>query len=176
VARPDRAEEPRDPVVLGRVSGAHGVRGWVKVYSYTDPRENVLDYPDWWLFQGRRKRRFRVIEGRPHGKTVIAALESVDDRDAASEWIGAEIVVERDSLPDPGEGQFYWAELIGLDVRDGRGEHLGRIRQLLETGAHDVMVIERGAGEDLLIPFVFGRTVKAVLPENGCVVVDWEWV
>ncbi len=175
MTRPDRRDEPEAPVVVGRISGVYGVRGWVKVFSYTDPRENVLGYPEWWLGKGERRRRLRVLDGRSQGKTVIAALESVEDRDAASEWIGAEIAVERASLPDPGEGQYYWTDLIGLEVRDGHGQRLGRIGQMLETGAHDVMVVEREAGEDLLIPFVIDETVKTVRPESGCVVVDWEW-
>lgn len=162
-------------VALGRISGVHGIRGWVKVFSYTDPRENVLCYPEWWLIRGRERRLVRVRDGRAGGRTITAALESIEDRDAAEEWVGAEIAVERSSLPEPGEGEFYWADLIGLEVRDSRGERLGRVGQMLETGAHDVMVVERGEGEDLLIPFVIDRIVKAVRLEEGCIVVDWEW-
>jgi 16S rRNA processing protein RimM len=164
-----------DLVTLGRISGVHGVQGWVKVFSYADPRENVLSYPEWWLIRGRERRRVRVRDGRAGGRTIIAALESIEDRDAAEEWVGAEIAVERSSLPEPGEGEYYWADLIGLDVRDGRGQRLGRVGRMLETGAHDVMVVERGEGEDLLIPFVIDRIVKAVRLEEGCIVVDWEW-
>lgn len=176
--------EERDPaatgdrvtlVALGRISGVHGIRGWVKVFSYTDPRENVLSYPEWWLLRGRERRLVRVQEGRAGGRTITAALESIEDRDAAEEWVGAEIAVERSSLPDPGEGEYYWADLIGLEVRDGRGERLGRVGRMLETGAHDVMVVERGEGEDLLIPFVIDRIVQAVRLKEGCIVVDWEW-
>jgi len=164
-----------DLVILGRISGVHGIQGWVKVFSYTEPRENVLSYPEWWLTSGRERRLVRLREGRAGGRTIIAALESIEDRDEAEAWIGAEIAVERSSLPDPAEGEYYWADLIGLEVRDSRGERLGRVGRMLETGAHDVMVVERGEGEDLLIPFVIDRIVKAVRPEEGCIVVDWEW-
>jgi 16S rRNA processing protein RimM len=170
--------EPADAeelIALGRISGVHGVRGWVKVFSYTDPRENVLGYPEWWLTRGRERRLFRVRDGRAGGRTIIAELESIEDRDAAEAWVGAEIAVERSSLPDPAEGEYYWADLIGLEVRDSRGERLGRIGQMLETGAHDVMVIGREEGDDLLIPFVIDEIVKAVRLEEGCIVVDWEW-
>jgi len=164
-----------DLVSLGRISGVHGVRGWVKVFSYTAPRENVLSYPEWWLIRGRRRRLFRLQDGRAGGRTIVAALESIEDRDAAEAWIGAEIAVARSSLPDPGEGQYYWADLIGLEVRDGAGERLGRVERMLETGAHDVMVIEREEDEDLLIPFVVDEIVKAVRLDEGHIVVDWNW-
>ncbi len=163
------------PITLGQISGVYGILGWVKVFSYTNPRENVLAYPRWWLSRGRERRLVRVRDGRAEGRTIIAALESIEDRDTAEEWVGAEIAVERSSLPEPGEGEYYWADLIGLDVRDSRGERLGRVGQMLETGAHDVMVVERGEGEDLLIPFVVDRIVKLVRLNEGCIVVDWEW-
>ncbi len=174
--------EGRDPagtgdsaalVAVGRISGVHGIRGWVKVFSYTDPRENVLRYPEWWLTRGRERRLFRVRDGRS-GRTIVAALESMEDRDAAEAWIGAEIAVERSSLPDPGEGRYYWADLVGLEVRDGRGERLGRVERMLETGAHDVMVVGREQGEDLLIPFVLQEIVQAVCLKEGRIVVDWD--
>ncbi len=167
--------DPATLVTVGRISGVHGIRGWVKVFSYTDPRENVLSYPEWWLTRGRERRVFRVRDGGSAGRTIVATLESIEDRDAAQEWIGAEIAVERSRLPDPGEGQYYWADLVGLEVRDSRGERLGRVERMLETGAHDVMVVGREEGEDLLIPFVVDGIVQAVCLEEGRIVVDWEW-
>jgi 16S rRNA processing protein RimM len=167
--------DPRALVTVGRITGVHGVRGRVKVFSYTDPRDNVLSYPEWWLTRGRERRLFRVRDGHSGGRTITAALESIEDRDAAEAWIGAEIAVERSSLPDPGEGQYYWADLVGLEVCDGRGERLGSIERMLETGAHDVMVVRREEGDELLIPFVVGEIVQAVRLEEGRVVVDWEW-
>ncbi len=172
---PAGSVDPDALVAVGRISGVHGVRGLVKVFSYTDPRENVLSYPEWWLTRGRERRRFRVRDGHFGGRTIVAALESIEDRDAAQAWIGAEIAVERSSLPDPGEGQYYWADLVGLEVRDSRGERLGRVERMLETGAHDVMVVRREEGEELLIPFVVDDTVRAVCLEEGRIVVDWEW-
>lgn len=162
-------------VALGRISGVFGVNGWVKVFSYTEPRENVVSYREWWLEKAGRKRRFRVTDGRPQGRTIVAKLEEVDDRDEASAWVGADILVDRSSLPSLPNGEFYWADLVGLEVRDARGGTIGRLAQMLETGAHDVMCVECERGEEILIPFVFDETVIEVCPAEGYLVVDWEW-
>ena len=162
-------------VALGRISSVYGVKGWVKVFSYTHPRENVLGYREWWLEKEGREQRFRVAEGRPQGRTIVAKLEGLEDRDQAMAWVGAEILVRRTSLPPLREGEFYWADLLGLEVRSAAGEPIGRVAQMLETGAHDVMRVECDRGEDILIPFVFDETVTEVNPAEGYLVIDWEW-
>ncbi len=168
-------DDSETTVALGRVSGVFGVNGWVKVFSYTEPRENVVSYREWWLEKAGRKQRFRVTDGRPQGRTIVAKLDELDDRDEASAWVGADILVDRSSLPTLPTGEFYWADLVGLEVRDARGETIGRLAQMLETGAHDVMCVERAGGEEVLIPFVFDETVTEVHPAEGFLVVDWEW-
>jgi 16S rRNA processing protein RimM len=145
------------------------------VHSYTEPREGIVDYPDWYLARDARTARYRVIEGGPHGKTVIARLEGVEDRDAAEGLIGAEIAVPRDALPEPGPGEYYWADLIGLAVVNREGLALGRVERLMETGAHDVLVL-RGpeTDEERLVPFAVGRTVDTVDLDAGVIRVDWQ--
>lgn len=154
----------------------YGVKGWVKVFSYTAPRENLVRYPEWWLLRDGDRHRMRLVEARPQGQTIVAKLDTLRDRDEAAEWIGAQIAVPRSSMPEPDEGEYYWVDLIGLEVRDVAGERIGRIGQMLETGAHDVMVIERDLGDDLLIPFAVDDVVTEVCLDGGYLVVDWEWV
>jgi 16S rRNA processing protein RimM len=159
-------------VILGRVIGPHGVDGWVKVLSYTEPRENILAFASWQLCSDDRWRAFSLSEGRAHGGRVLAKLEDVGDRDAAAALAGAEIAVTRSELPAAKEGEYYWSDLEGLRVRDLAGRELGRVAYLFATGANDVMVV-RGERERLL-PFVQGTVVREVDLTNGEIRVDWD--
>ena len=161
------------PVILGRIVGLFGVRGWLKVYSYTEPREAVLDYKDWLLSRNGRWQRVVLAEGKRHGKAVIARLEGIEDRDAAAELTGSEIGVDRDTLPDPGEGHYYWADLEGLTVVHKDGTELGKVAYLMATGANDVLVVDGPA--ERLIPFVTGEVILDVDLAAGIMRVDWEW-
>jgi len=161
------------PVILGRISGLFGVRGWVKVYSYTDPREAVLNYDSWLLSGKNGWQAAKVAEGQRHGKTVIVRLEGYDDRDQAAALIGTEIGIPREALPELGGESFYWSDLEGLRVVHRDGTELGRVDHLLETGANDVMVV-RG-DQERLIPFVVGQVVLDVDLSQGVIEVDWEW-
>ncbi len=161
------------PVVLGRISGLFGVRGWVKVYSYTDPREAVLDYDRWLLSSNDGWQEATVAEGQRHGKTIIARLDGYVDRDQAKSLIGTEIGVSRESLPETGKDEFYWSDLEGLRVVHRDGSELGKVVYLLETGANDVMVVK--GEQERLIPFVMDKVVIGVDLDKGEIEVDWEW-
>jgi len=144
----------------------------VRVFSYTDPRENIITYPKWHLERNGVRSERKVIEGRVHGKGVVARLEGCDDRDAALRLVGSEVSIDRAVLPAPLGGEFYWADLQGMQVLNRQGERLGRVEYLFETGANDVMVV---AGErERLIPFVPGTTVVTVDQAAGQILVDWD--
>lgn len=162
---------PDRRITVGRIAGLFGVRGWVKVYSHTRPREAILNYNPWLVVVGGTERTVALAEGRPQGKGVIARLEGITDRDQAAPLVGADIAVNREQLPALTANEYYWAELEGARVMDQRGTELGRVSYLFETGAQDVMVV-RGERERL-IPF--GATViKRVDLTNGVIHVDWE--
>lgn len=162
-----------EPVVLGRISGFFGVRGWVKVYSYTEPREAVLNYKSWLLASNGDWRTAEVAEGKRHGKTIIARIEGIDDRDQAAKLIGCDIGVPRSEMPETDEGQYYWSDLEGLQVKTKNGTELGKVEYLLETGANDVMVIN--GEQEYLVPFVIDDVVLDVDLATGVITVDWEW-
>ena len=162
------------PVVLGYVSGLYGVKGWIKIHSYTDPRDAILAYRGWMLERAGRWEPVAIAEGRPHGKTVVARIEGVDDRDQAAAFIGLQIGVERAALPATDKDQYYWSDLEGLTVVNKAGAEIGRVAYLLETGANDVMVVDK-AGREVLIPFVTGDIVRDVDLDGGTIRVDWEW-
>ncbi len=161
------------PVVLGRISGLFGVRGWVKVYSYTEPREAVLNYSRWLLNRKDGWQEATVAEGQRHGKTIIARIDGYVDRDQAADLVGTDIGVPRDAMPATEGGRFYWSDLEGLRVRHRDGTALGKVAYLLETGANDVMVVK--GEQERLIPFVMDKVVLGVDLDKGEIEVDWEW-
>lgn len=155
---------------MGRVSAPFGVRGWLKVHAFTDTLDGLLDYPVWWLGRNGAWHEYRVLEGSVHGKLLIAQLEGVTDRSAAEALKGIEIAVPRDELPLPEENEFYWSDLIGLNVVNAEGVELGKVDSLLQTGANDVLVVK---GErERLIPFV-KQIVLDVDQAAAIVRVDW---
>ncbi len=158
-------------VRIGHVSGVHGVKGWLKIHSYTVPRANILTYGSWRLLQGEKACVVRLEDGRGDGGRVTAKLEGIDDRDRAGELIGAEIAVERSQLPECGPDEYYWTDLEGLEVRTPAGTRLGVVDHLLATPGHDVLVV---AGErERLIPFVQGAVILSVDLAAQLIIADW---
>ncbi len=159
-------------VVMGRLVGVHGVRGWLKVESYTQPRDNIFQYSPWYLADAERWHEVAVTDGRPRGKGLVVKLEGIDDRDAAAAMIGTDVAVRREQLPNLGSEEFYWSDLIGLEVVTTQGDALGVVHNLMETGANDVLVV-RGDRERL-VPWVRGRIVRAIDLDAGRIEVHWD--
>jgi 16S rRNA processing protein RimM len=163
-------------VTLGRVAGVFGVKGWVKVQSYTRPLENLLNYPRWHLAV-RDGFDAELIEARAHGRGFVVRLAGQDgrplaDRQTAAQLMGAEIQVERSALPEPAPGTWYWCDLIGLCVETDCGEPLGTVTALTGNGAQDVLVVHQD-GRERLIPFVLEAIIDKVEPERGRIVARW---
>ena len=157
-------------VLLGHVAGAHGIQGWIKVHSLTEPREAIFEYQPWLL--GASREAVRVRQGKKHGNRLIALLEGTESREQAEALVNQPIAVFRDQLPELPRDEYYWTDLLGLTVRLEDGRELGTIDNMLATGANDVMVV-RGDRERL-IPFVLGQYVKRVDLADGSVTVDWD--
>ena len=156
-------------ILLGRISGVFGLKGWVKVFSFTDPREAILKYQPWLL--GPERKTVQLLQGQPHGKTLIAALPGVTTPEQARTLVGQEIWLPRANLPGPGERTWYWSDLVGLAVRNVEGTDLGVVHQLLETGANDVLVVK--GDRERLIPFVLDSVVREVNLAEQRLLVDW---
>ena len=171
IADPHGGESSAD-VVLGEVVGVHGVRGAVKVYSATRPRENIFDYPVWTLVLNGQSRDYAVLGSRQQGKGLIATLAGVSDRDSAMALRGHEIRVPRQQLPAAESGEVYWADLQGLEVINVDGSRLGVVTGLMETGANDVLVVD--GDRERLIPYVPDRHVLEVDLTAGQLRVDWD--
>lgn len=166
------AETDDDLIVVGRISGLYGVRGWVKVYSHTEPRSNILSYTTWYLKGKGEWLERELLEGRPHGKGIIAHLAGLDDRDSAAALLGADIAIRREQLADTAAGEYYWADLIGLRVVTSEGVELGTVDSLLETGANDVLVVKDE--RERLIPYIPDEVVTEVNLDDGMIIVNWD--
>lgn len=163
-------------IVVGKVAALYGVRGGLKVLSYTQPRENILSYAPWYLRRGSEWVAVEVADSRQHGAGLVVFLRGCADRDLAAQWVPAEIAVKREQLPAPPDGEYYWADLVGLPVRTATGVNLGTVSYLFETGANDVLVVK---GErERMIPFIPREVILEVrLPRGavpGEVVVEWD--
>ena len=159
-----------EQVALGYISAVHGIKGWVKVHSWTRPMEAILDYQPWLL--GDQLKPVKITDGRKQGKGLVALIPGFEDRETAVQLVGQQIFVNRKQLPPTDEGEYYWADLEGLEVQTIKGEKLGRVERLMETGANDVLVI-RGEREHL-VPFIQGQYVKRVDLNDGLIEVDWD--
>lgn len=162
---------PDGLVQLGRISGLFGVQGWVKVFSDTRPREAIVNYSPWFVKLGGTWREIEVEDGRAHGKGVVAKLAGFDDRDRATGLVGAEIAVKIGQLPPPKQGEYYWAQLVGLEVVNLAGERFGKVSHLLETGANDVIVVRNG--RERWLP-VTPDVIREVDLQAGVLRVDWD--
>ena len=165
-----------DWVTLGRIRGVFGVKGWVRLESYTEPAENILDYARWRVSTRGGHRFMCPQQGRWHGPGLIVQLSTEDggliaDREAALGFVHADVSVEREQLPALPDGEIYWSDLIGMQVLGLEDEALGQVEQVLDNPAHPILQL---AGEPpLLIPFVRGPIVHLVDTEDNIIRVNW---
>lgn len=158
-------------VVMGRVTAPYGIKGWVNILPDTETLDSLFGYPVWWVAMPEGWRACQVENARVQGDHLVAKLQGVDDRDQAFQLKGKLVAVPREQLPEPEAGEYYWADLIGLQVINLQNVALGTIQGLFETGANDVMVVQ---GErERLIPFV-AQVVQDVDLARKCMRVDWD--
>ena len=155
---------------MGRVVAPYAIKGWIKLQTFTEHLDGLLGYPVWRLGRNGNWREYRLLDGKVHGQYLLAGLEGVNDRDASEALQGMEVAVLREEMPEADADEYYWDEMIGLEVANIQGEALGRVVGLLETGAHDVLQVQ---GERMrLIPFVEAY-IQSVDVAAGKIVVDW---
>lgn len=160
-------------ILLGRVHGAFGVRGELKLESFTDPAPRIFHYQPWTLRDARGgERELDGARGRASAKGLVATFPGVDDRDSAEALRGAEVWVARAALPPPAPGEYYWVDLEGLRVVNVDGSDFGTVSHLFSTGVNDVLVA-RGERERM-IPFRQPDYVVSVDFGAGVVTVDWD--
>jgi len=161
-----------DLIHVGKISGVFGIKGWLKVFSYTEPRENILSYQPWFLKKGSLNKTVKVSNGQVQGKGVVAQIEGIADRDQAQSLMGWDVYISHERLPTPQQGEYYWVDLIGLDVENLEGIQLGKIDTLYETGANDIFVVK--GDRERALPFIQGQTIKSIDFAAGKMIVDWD--
>ncbi|SMG03029.1 ribosome maturation factor RimM [Burkholderia singularis] len=175
---------PDDAVEVGAVVDAYGLKGWIKIAAHAGAGRGgdaLLKARHWWLQKGGERKSTRIVQAKPHGDAIVAHPAGLADRDAALALRGFRVFVRRGDFPALSDGEFYWVDLIGLDVVNEAGIALGKVADMIDNGAHSIMRVEYPAiGNDAqpktgerLIPFV-GVYVKAVEQAAGRIVVDWE--
>ena len=159
-------------IYLGKITGAHGIKGWLKIQSFSSPPENILNYPQW-IINNQGKNDFYTLEqGRKQKNKIVVKLEKINDRNTAESLINSKIQILRSDLPKLSNENYYWSDLVGLSVLNSEDKVIGKIESLIETGANDVMVINTTKDERALVPFVMHEIIKEVNVELNYIKID----
>lgn len=160
-------------VILGEITGAQGLRGWLKVFSHTRPPDNIFQFKNWQLKSGSGEIISRIVlEHKYQGKKLLVKMQGVDDRTAAEALVGLDVCINRDQLPAL-TNEYYWRDLIGLTVKDTHDVELGVVIDLMETGSNDVLILKDSTGKTLAIPWL-PDVVLEIDAERSLLVADWE--
>ena len=172
--------QPEHDLVVGRITGVHGLKGWLKLHSFTDPAENILQYTGLVLEQGRNRRELEIDDSRKQGKGMIVHVVGIDDRNAAEDFGRGDIVMSADALPELTGEEYYWHQLEGLTVvlAEDETQVLGVVDHLIATGANDVLAVIPCSGsrdnKKRLIPYIPEQVVTRVDIESQRLEVDWD--
>jgi len=166
---------------VGRTAGVFGIKGWVKVISNTEPKDGIVKYLPWWLKTRHGAKIFDVDDYKFQNDNLIVHFKGVDDRDAAALLSAVDIAIEKSQLPPLEEGDFYWHQLIGMEVNsvfEGRTCSLGKVKNIVETGANDVLLVvpsENSVDQrERLVPYVPGLYIESVDAEQNVIYADWD--
>ena len=164
-----------DNVVIGKIGAPYGVKGWVKIHSFTEQPDTVFSYQPWLLGD----KTVTVDKWRVQGKALVAKLHGIDDRDSADVIKNIEVCIDAAQLPEPEEGEYYWRDLKGMQVVNLTGYNLGIVQDVFNTGANDVLQIKANKNDafgqrERLLPFVFDQVIHQVDTQNKEITVDWD--
>ena len=160
-------------VFVGKVSSPHGIKGWVKVISYTNPIENILSYREWLIANEGGDKSFSIEDSRIQGNKIIVKLDGVEDRNSAEDLKNKEILVSRKELPKLEKNTFYWNDLLNLPVMNQKGKQIGKVDSLFETGSNDVLVVVNESKERFLVPFIMEEVIIKVDLAKEFITIDW---
>ena len=158
---------------VGKITGAHGIKGWLKIISFTSPPENIVQYSSWIIQKDGKDQVYTVVEGKQNHNKIIVKLRDIDDRTQAEKLKNSEIEIMRSELPNLGDQKYYWSDLEGLKVISIDQESIGIVDSLFETGANDVLVVKGKNNKRILIPFVMDEIIKEVNIDLDYIKVYW---
>lgn len=170
---------PKQPIVLGKMGSAYGIRGWLRVFSSTENAESIFDYQPWFIQQAGQWQHIELEDWKRHSQDLIIKVKGIDDRDAAAQLTNCEITVDSTQLPALEEGDYYWKDLMGCKVVNLDGYEMGKVIDLMETGSNDVLVVKANLKDafgvqERLIPFLDEQVIKKVDLATGTIEVDWD--
>lgn len=169
----------QEPVVLGKLGSSHGIKGWLKITTYTESVEGIFDYSPWLIKEQGEWREVKVLQWRYQGKAVVASLEGVDTREHAQMLTNCEIAVTPEQMETLPEDEFYWRDLIGCEVVNTKGYNMGKVQEIVETGSNDVLLVKANAKDgfgkaERMIPFVTEQFIIEVNLSEKQITVDWD--
>ena len=158
-------------LLVGKINGFFGVQGWVKIFSYTKPRKNILEYYPWYFVDNGTYKVIEITTGREQSKTIVAHAKGIDNRDQASQLIGKDLYIDKDQLPELSDDEHYWHELNEFRVINKNGVDLGVVNYLVDTGSNNVLVTK--GEKEHWIPYIEPYLVS-VDKQNRVITVDWD--
>ncbi|BCA94082.1 ribosome maturation factor RimM [Legionella antarctica] len=159
-------------IVIGRFGRPHGIKGFVTVHSFTEPRDNILRYTDWHAFLSSSWQPVKILSIEVHNKAIVAQIEGYPDRELVARLTNTEIAVQKDQLAELETGEYYWHQLIGMNVVNQKGDSFGAVVEVMPTGANDVLVVQ---GEKRhLIPYLPGQFIIDINDSQQIITVDWD--
>ena len=158
-------------LLVGKINGFFGVQGWLKIFSYTDPRQNILEYQPWYFFDNGAYKVIEITSGREQSKTIVAHVKGIDNRDQAGQLIGQSLYIDKDQLPELDDDVHYWHELAGFRVINKNGVDLGVVDYLVDTGSNNVLVTK--GDKEHWIPYIEPYLVSVDQPKR-VITVDWD--
>jgi 16S rRNA processing protein RimM len=166
--------------LVGKINGLFGVQGWVKIFSHTQPRKNILSYQPWHIEVGGQWQTLDILKGREQGKTIVAQLKDVNNREQAQSMIGIDLYIEKSQLPKLPKGRYYWEDLIGLEVVNQKSIVLGKVSSLVDTGSNNVLVVnsnkEPSSSKDRKehwVPYIEPFLISVDIGKKQ-ILVDWD--
>lgn len=168
-----------DTLVIGKIGAPYGVKGWTKITTYTEESTGVFDYSPWFIERGGEVQELQIDQWRTHNKGVVAKLVGVENRDEAEALKNLEISVKAEQLPELADDEFYWRDLINMQVVTDKGYDMGVVKELFETGSNDVMLVKAKHNDafgqkERMIPFLMDQVIKKVDLQANVITVDWD--
>jgi len=159
---------------IGKVIGLHGVKGWLKILSFSSPPENIFNYKSLIISNKYINQIFHIEDSRKQGKKILIKLDNIDDRTSAESLKDSDIYIQRSDLPQLSEDTYYWEDLLGFNVFNQNNIKIGNVDSFIETGSNDVLIVKTAKNKNILIPFIMNKSIKVVNIESHYITVDWE--
>lgn len=170
---------PINPVIIGKIVGVYGVRGWVKIVSFTDKINDIFNYKPWFIWCKTRWKLLQIETWKLIGKKYIVKFIDFKSREFAMLFNQSDLVIDRSNLPSLYTEEYYWIDIIGCKVITVQGNNVGYVVSIIETGAHDVLVVKINSNnliktKNCLIPFILNKTIKHINVLDNTVIIDWD--